>query len=1734
MVTAIAAFVMVASSLPARASAWTEGGKTLLFMRVDFSDMPGEPLTVAAAQSLINSDVNNFYIQNSYNKTSLSVTVVPTVLRMPQTTAFYGADNHVQLLDDARAAALSAGYNSANYDLDIVAFDYISAFEWAGLGYVGGKGTWLNGYFDLHVTGHEVGHNYGLGHANLWDTTDGSVIGAGSSYEYGDLYDVMGSGGTTGSHFNAFFKNRLDWILPAGVNTVTSSGTYRIQQQDSIASNGVRALKIAKDGSTNYWVEFRQALTTNNWVMNGAVLHWGYNFSTESDLLDTTPETTSANDAALLIGRTFSDTNAGIHITPIGKGGTSPESLDVVVNIGNFAGNQAPTLSINPTSGTTNSGTAINFTATASDANGDTLSYCWDFGDTTFSSVANPTKSWTTGGTFTVRCTVSDRKGGTASATATITVVATYIVTNTNDSGAGSLRAAINFANANTGSNIIFNIPTSSSGYQSGVFSIKPLSALPSLNSTGTIMDGATQTAFTGNTNTSGPEVMIDGTSAGTSVYGLTVYGSNCAIKNLVISGFSASGMQMAGASANNNTVQGCYIGTNASGTAALANSSRGILLYAGAHHNTFGGTGAGQGNVISGNGGYGIEFQQANTNNNVVQGNYIGTNAAGTGAIANNVGIIIWNGAQNNTIGGSAAARNVISGNGYAGIYLNGGGTTATSGNIVQSNYIGVDANGANAIPNHFGVQIYGGNTNNVTNNVIGGVGNGNLIASNGGDGISVENGCVGNSIRANAIYGNGGLGINLVGPSTGYGVNANDAGDADSGGNNWQNFPVITGATGGSSGTVNFTLNSIANRVYTIDVFRNTAADSSGYGEGAVYVGSQNVSTDGSGNANGSLTFSNVPGGLFFTTTATDTTTGDTSEFGQATQMTLTPASLQFSSAAYNVSESGVSATITVTRTGNSDGAVSVNYATSNGTATAGSDYTAATSTLSWNSGDTTDKTFTVPITDDTSLEADETVNLTLSSPGGSAVLGTQNTALLTITDNESVLTIADATAAIEGSAAEPGTVTFALSLSPASNQSVTVDYTTTNGTALAGSDYTAKNGTITFAPGQTSQSVTISLIGDAVNEATETFSLTLANASGATITDAQGVGTISDDDIAPSVSIGDASVTEGDTGSVNAVFAVTLSAASSQTVTVSYATANGTTNPATVSSDYTAANGALTFNAGETTKSLNVVVKGDYVVEANETFFVNLSNATNVTIADGQGIGTITNDDSDSTVPTVSFTTASTTPAGTTPVSGSTIYNVMPTITGVAADSGSGVAKVELRLHRVVNSVTEFWNGTAWGTTQVRLAATLNPTTGGANVSWSKGSGWPTGGNLSEGTYYLTAYATDKAAKVAAVTSSFKVLSDTVVPTVSFTTASTTPAGTTPVSGSTIYNVMPTITGVAADSGSGIAKVELRLHRVVNSVTEFWGGTSWGTTQVKLAATLNPANGGANVSWSKGAGWPTGGNLSEGTYYLTAYATDKGAKVASASSNFKLLNDTTVPTVSFTTASTTPAGTTPVSGSTIYNVMPTITGVAADSGSGVAKVELRLHRVVNSVVEFWNGTAWTTTNSVRVAAVLNPTTGGANVSWSKSDSWPTGANLTDNTYYLTAYAYDKVGKIASASSNFKKASSAPLTQPVVASPSSVMLSTVQAWEDSQSIELTFTGALEPQTASRNANYIASVNGVAVEVQNAVYNTADTSVTLQLAVGTLQKSDVVNISWNLQDSSGKPVTGQTKLQAE
>jgi ribosomal protein L35AE/L33A len=201
---------------------------------------------------------------------------------------------------------------------------------------------------------------------------------------------------------------------------------------------------------------------------------------------------------------------------------------------------------------------------------------------------------------------------------------------------------------------------------------------------------------------------------------------------------------------------------------------------------------------------------------------------------------------------------------------------------------------------------------------------------------------------------------------------------------------------------------------------------------------------------------------------------------------------------------------------------------------------------------------------------------------------------------------LTIDDVTVT-EGDGGSVSAV-FTVSLDAATGDTVTVDYATSDGTAQAPGDYEPGTGTLTFPPGETSQTVTVQVNGDVLDEADETFSVTLSNPVNATIADGIGVGTIIDDDPAPSLSINDVAMLEGNSGNSQATFTVSLSTASGQAVTVQYATADGT---ATAGSDYQARTGTLTFAAGQMTRNLNVRISGDTQVEPDETYFVNLSN-------------------------------------------------------------------------------------------------------------------------------------------------------------------------------------------------------------------------------------------------------------------------------------------------------------------------------------------------------------------------------------------------------------------------------------------------------------------------------------------------------------------------------------------
>ena len=416
------------SSEQAVASAYTEGVKKLLLIRVDFSDLASSTVASNTAVSLITS-LNNFYSESSYGKTSFVLSgagsAVTPVLRMPRTAADYGgSDDFNGLRSDAQKAAATAGYVVSHFDFDVICMGAVPGFNWSGLGYVGQPGAWLHNSFSAGVAGHELGHNFGLNHASSWDTAGRSIIGAGTHVEYGDPFDTMGAANAGNSHFNARYKNYLNWLTSADRITVVSNGTYRIFAHDSANATGVRGLRIVRSSTTNYWVEFRQKFTANKWLMSGVGLRWAGNGNENSHLLDTTPGSADGwDDSPLLIGRTFMDQGGQIYITPVGKGGTQPESMDVTVNLGPFPTNLPPAVQL--TASTTNSspGATVIFQTSSIDPNGDALAYAWDFGDGTLGvNKASLSHSWSAVGDYWVRCTATDMKGGLATAAVLVRV----------------------------------------------------------------------------------------------------------------------------------------------------------------------------------------------------------------------------------------------------------------------------------------------------------------------------------------------------------------------------------------------------------------------------------------------------------------------------------------------------------------------------------------------------------------------------------------------------------------------------------------------------------------------------------------------------------------------------------------------------------------------------------------------------------------------------------------------------------------------------------------------------------------------------------------------------------------------------------------------------------------------------------------------------------------------------------------------------------------------------------------------------------------------------------------------------------------------------------------------------------------------------------------------------------------------------------------------------------------
>ena len=450
-----------------------------------------------------------------------------------------------------------------------------------------------------------------------------------------------------------------------------------------------------------------------------------------------------------------------------------------------------------------------------------------------------------------------------------VRVLSRRIVTNTNDSGAGSLRQAILDVNTNpAGGFVEFDIPGS------GAQKITPLTQLPDLGGSLSI-DGYTQPGARPASPTNAATILIElsGESLTNGSDGLRWFLSGQTIRGLCINRFAnGNALDSQCQACSGQVIEGCYIGTDTSGTVARPNFY-GIRLDSTANAR-IGGPDLAQRNIISGNQHDGMSIAQgfdgATTYNLTIQNNMIGTDRTGTNALGNGgKGIVTETGGvggQGFSGYGCVIADNVIAANGSIGV--NFGGT----GNVFVRNKIGVGLDGAVPLGNgDIGLALFGNAHRVGTTNSA----DANIIANNNGPGVLLNDG-TNHAVLGNSIFRNSGLGIDLA-PA---GVTPNDPGDVDVGVNNLQNFPVITTVTPTSGGvTVNGALNSISNTTYRLEFFHSPDFAPNGQPQAKTFLGTTNVSTDAGGNASFSVVLNQTAGGGFITATATDPA-GNTSE--------------------------------------------------------------------------------------------------------------------------------------------------------------------------------------------------------------------------------------------------------------------------------------------------------------------------------------------------------------------------------------------------------------------------------------------------------------------------------------------------------------------------------------------------------------------------------------------------------------------------------------------------------------------------------------------------------------------------------------------------------------------------------------------------------------------------------------------------------------------------------------
>lgn len=1188
-------------------SSYTTGVKKHLYIRVTFPDQLVDPQSERDAYEMMRQ-VNDFMVENSFGQCYFITTVTPLIV-LPRSVAWYDQeDDSGAVLADARTAARALGYDPSQYDFDTVRYTG-GPGSFGGQAYVGGKGCWLKSS-SVGVACHEYGHNLGLWHANYWNTSPASAIGPGTNAEYGNSFDTMGAASAGNNHFTAYHKHILSWLKDDVRTHVLTSGTYRIFSYDQpvVAASRRYALKIVKDRDRDYWIEFRTKFTSNQWFNNGLLFNWsswGDDAATGSNgggqLLDMTPGSADGkNDSALVIGRTFSDGEAGIHVTPIGKGGTTPESFDVVVNLGDFPGNQKPTLSITASATNVAVNSSVILTATAGDADGDQLAYAWDFGDKSIGANApNATKAWPTAGKYVVRCSASDMKGEVATRFVVVSVgtTSTFTISGRVTGPAGAPIEGVLVSNGASGSSFRGSYTDDLGDYiitglAAGTHTITPrLSGYAftpaGFNNPVAVGPDAVGKNFTAAATPTvaimAADVLATETAGNLGVFRISRTGSTGSA--LVVRVFNATGSATRGTDytltpdpvAN----AGVYEITIPAGAATLDvtltpaqdSTTEGVetatlqMLPTTAY-------------LISGSQQATIEIADDETSLPVVNlvASDIGMNEAGETAtlLVNRTGstvaplnvLFTFSGiAVLGTDFGSASSVTIPAGASSAPIVLTPINDSSVEGNETTTLTLANNAAYRRGLQQAQAIVL---NDDDV-----------NVVTATATDNAAAESGDTGTFT------------ITRIGdPAAALTVHFTLGGSAHHGTDFLSISGVATIAAGEASTTVT---------VVPVD-------DAIGEGHQTVILQLRSETSYLNGTPNqASINISD----------------------DDLPTVLVTPSD-------GTASEPAAGATFRIRRTGN-NATFTLHYKVS-GTATPGSDYTTLSGTVDFAAADTSKDVTVTPI-DDSEVEDAETITLTIT-PDPAYSLTPEESATIALLDDEQVM-VSVSTEDRASVAENAGSARFWLSRSGATTNALTVSYAL-SGSATNGADYGALSGTAIIPAGASGVYITVTATSDTLKEGSETVTISIAGGAGYGARLGAATYYITDDDGAlPTTVRFNASSSTVTESAGNLDVAVSLLTASAETVTVHYAISGGSATGEGV--DYSLSSGVLTFAPGETAKNISVTITDDIFIEGTETATVALTHANGASLA--TSIHTLTIADNDTApAPTIGFVGAS----------------------------------------------------------------------------------------------------------------------------------------------------------------------------------------------------------------------------------------------------------------------------------------------------------------------------------------------------------------------------------------------------------------------------------------------------------------------------------------------------------